>query len=122
MTSTDPATGDLSRFAGTWILDPAKTTVTFRTTAMRVPPVKGTAKAISGDTQMIEVTGELTAGDRTQPLTLHAEVTGTGRTATVTTEAGIDRSLRGVSWATRGAGLKDQVAVRARFGRAGRSA
>ena len=52
MTSTDSATNSLSGFTGTWALDPAKTTVDFRTKAMWVLPVKGTAKALSGEAQI----------------------------------------------------------------------
>jgi polyisoprenoid-binding protein YceI len=45
VTSTDQTTAALS---GTWALDPAKTTVSFRTKAMWVLPVKATGKALSG--------------------------------------------------------------------------
>jgi polyisoprenoid-binding protein YceI len=171
--SSDP-TSDLSRLAGSWVLDPEKTTVTFRTKAMWVLPVKGTAKALSGDAQIspdaavkatlvidaasfdtknkkrddhlrsedflevvkyptivftanggrpagagrVEITGVLTVHGATQPLTLQAEVTGSENSATVSTEVEIDRSLWGLSWAKMGAGLKNQVAIRAHFNRA----
>ncbi len=52
MRSIDTTTSDLARWSGTWVLDPEKTTVTFRTKAMWVLPVKGTAKALSGDAQI----------------------------------------------------------------------
>jgi polyisoprenoid-binding protein YceI len=52
MTSTAERTDDLSKYAGTWTLDPAKTTVRFRTRVMRVLPVKGTAAALSGEAQI----------------------------------------------------------------------
>jgi polyisoprenoid-binding protein YceI len=42
----------LSRLAGHWELDPDKTSVAFRTKAMWVLPIKGTAKALSGDAQV----------------------------------------------------------------------
>jgi polyisoprenoid-binding protein YceI len=61
MKSTD-TTSDLSRFTGTWALDPERTSVTFRTQAMWVVPVKGTAKALAGGAEITPdgaVTGTL---------------------------------------------------------------
>lgn len=52
MTSTNRTTRELSAYAGTWTLDPAKSTVDFRTKAMWVLPVKGTVKALSGEAQI----------------------------------------------------------------------
>jgi polyisoprenoid-binding protein YceI len=52
VTSIDETTSDLSRLAGTWVLDPGETSVTFRTKAMWIVPVEGTAKALSGDAQV----------------------------------------------------------------------
>ncbi len=52
MTSIDTMTSDLTRLAGAWTLDPSKTTIAFRTKAMWVLPVKGTAKALSGNAQI----------------------------------------------------------------------
>ena len=52
MKSIDTSTCDLTRWTGTWVLDPDKTTVTFRTKVMWVLPVKGTAKALGGDAQI----------------------------------------------------------------------
>jgi polyisoprenoid-binding protein YceI len=52
MTSAAGPTNELSKYAGTWTLDSAKTTVTFRTKVMRVVPVKGTATALSGEAQV----------------------------------------------------------------------
>ena len=52
MTSTDTLTTDLTRLAGTWTLDPEKTTVAFRTKAMWVLPVKGTVKALNGNAEI----------------------------------------------------------------------
>ena len=49
MKTTNTTSSDLSRLAGHWELDPDKTSVTFRTKAMWVLPIKGTAKALSGD-------------------------------------------------------------------------
>jgi polyisoprenoid-binding protein YceI len=54
MTSAAGTTDELSKYAGTWTLDPAKTTVSFRTKVMRVVPVKGTATALSGEAQINE--------------------------------------------------------------------
>jgi polyisoprenoid-binding protein YceI len=52
MRSIDTTTSDLTRWIGTWVLDPARTTVTVRTKTMWVLPVKGTAKALRGDAQI----------------------------------------------------------------------
>ena len=52
MKTTNTTSCDLSRLAGIWTLDPDKTSVTFRTKLMWVLPVKGTAKALSGDAQV----------------------------------------------------------------------
>jgi polyisoprenoid-binding protein YceI len=52
VTSIDPAPATWSRFSGTCVLDPEKTTVTFRTKAMWILPVQGTAKALNGDAQI----------------------------------------------------------------------
>src|SRR5471032_1980368 len=52
MTSAAEKTDELSKYAGNWTLDPAKTTVGFRTRVFRVLPVKGTARALSGDAQI----------------------------------------------------------------------
>jgi polyisoprenoid-binding protein YceI len=174
MASTNSTASELSRYTGTWRLDPAKTTVDFRTKAMWVLPVKGTAKALSGEAQIgadgdakgmlvidagsfdtknkkrddhlrtadffevvkyptlsftadgvrstgsgrLEVDGVLTVHGRSQPVTLNAEVSGNGgSSATVTTEVEIDRSLFGLSWSKMGAGLKNQVTIRAHFDR-----
>jgi len=173
MTSTNSTRDSLSGLSGTWTLDPAKTTVDFRTKAMWVLPVKGTAKALNGEAQIgtdgavkgtlvidaasfdtknkkrdehlrsedfleaikyptitftansgrgvgsdrVEVTGELTVRGRSQPLTLLADLSHSGSSATVATEVEIDRSLWGVSWAKMGAGLKNQLVIRAHFDR-----
>ena len=47
--NTMGSTADLSRFTGTWKLDPQETSIAFRTKAMWVLTVKGTIKALSGD-------------------------------------------------------------------------
>ena len=63
MTMTNAVTNDISRATGSWTLDPAKTTIEFRTKAMWVLPVKGTAQAIGGDarvSQTGDVAGSLT--------------------------------------------------------------
>lgn len=171
--STQHARGQ-SPLVGTWALDPAKTTVGFRTKAMWILPVNATGKALSGeatigaegdvkgtlvidaasfDTKnkkrddhlrtgdflevgkyptitftassgravgdgLFEVAGLLTVRGQSRPLTLQARVTGAGGSATVDVEVEIDRSLWGMSWAKMGAGLKNQVAIRAHFDRA----
>lgn len=142
-------TSDLTRFTGTWAPDPERTSVTFRTKAMWVLPVKGTAKALAGDAEvtpggavtgtlvidaasfdtentkrddhlrsehflevakyptivfkatggcpvgagLVEISGVLTAHGQTRPMTLQAEVSGSGNSATVSTDVEIDRSL-----------------------------
>jgi polyisoprenoid-binding protein YceI len=55
MTTLDPtpATG-LSQYAGSWVLDPAHTTITFHTKAMWVMAVKGTVRAQEGHGQVGE--------------------------------------------------------------------
>ena len=166
-------TSDLTRFAGTWALDPERTTVEFHTKAMWVLPVKGRAKALSGEAQinpdgevngrlvidassfdtknrkrddhlrtadffevdkfptiefkatharpagtgLVEVAGDLTVHGVTKPLTLQAEVSESGTSATVSTEVEIDRSLWGVDWAKFGTGLKNNVKITAHFER-----
>ena len=52
MTSAPEKTVELSKYTGTWTLDPSKTTVRFRTRVFRVLPVKGTVRALSGDAQI----------------------------------------------------------------------
>jgi polyisoprenoid-binding protein YceI len=172
--SPDTTTTDLAQLSGTWALDPERTSVTFATKAMWVLPVKGTAKAMSGDAQittggaatgtlvidaasldtknkkrddhlrtadflevakhptivfeaisgrpagagLVEISGQLTVHGQTRPLTLQAEVSGSGNSATVWTEVEIDRSRWGVSWAKMGTGVKNQVTIRAHFDRA----
>jgi polyisoprenoid-binding protein YceI len=172
-TNSNSTTGNLSAFTGTWALDPEKTTVNFRTKAMWVLPVKGTAKALSGNAKIspdgdvtgtlvidaasfdtknkkrddhlrsedflevvkyptitftansgsavgsgrFEISGVLTVRGRSQPLTLHAEVTGIGDATKIVTEVEIDRSQWDVSWAKMGAGLKNHVVIRAHFDR-----
>lgn len=177
MTSTDATISDLSRWSGTWALDPQRTTVSLRTKAMWILPVRATANALSGDAQIstngavqgtltldaasfttknkkrdghlrsdaildvvtyptivftatgarpsgdgrIEVTGMLTVLGRSQPLSLQAEVRGSDDVATVSTKVEIDRSVWGVRWpgeAKMGAGLKNQIEIRAHFDRA----
>jgi polyisoprenoid-binding protein YceI len=48
MTSLEPSINDLATLAGDWTLDPARTSITFRTKAMWVLPVKGTVTATEG--------------------------------------------------------------------------
>lgn len=49
MTQTESTADDLSQFVGDWTLNPDQSSVTFRTKAMWVLPVKGTMKALSGE-------------------------------------------------------------------------
>jgi ketosteroid isomerase-like protein len=46
--NTTGTTTDLTLFTGTWKLDPQETSIAFRTRAIWVFPIKGTAKALSG--------------------------------------------------------------------------
>jgi polyisoprenoid-binding protein YceI len=48
MTSPAQNPTDLRAFVGQWALDPARTSIIFRTKAMWILPVKGTAKALEG--------------------------------------------------------------------------
>jgi polyisoprenoid-binding protein YceI len=48
MTFPNASPVDLGDFAGTWVLDPGRTTIVLHTKAMWVLPVKGTAQAIEG--------------------------------------------------------------------------
>ena len=167
------ATKDLTQFAGTWALDRERSSVTFRTKAMWVVPVKGTFKALEGNAKatadgavtgrlvmdaasvhtritkrdnhlrsgdflevvkyptivfevsgglpigadLMELSGVLTIHGQTQPLTLQVAVTGTGGSATVSTDVEIDRSLWGLTWTNMGTRLKNRVAIRAHFDR-----
>jgi polyisoprenoid-binding protein YceI len=151
-------TKDLTQFTGTWALDPKRSSVTFRTKAMWVVPVKGTFKVLEGNanitfdgavagrlvmdaasvntritkrdnhlrsgdflevvehrtivfevssglsigSDLIELSGVLTIHGQTQPLTLRVSVTGTGSSATVSTNVEIDRSLWGLTWTNMG--------------------
>jgi polyisoprenoid-binding protein YceI len=71
----------------------------------------------SGDGH-VDITGEFTVRGTSLPLTLHADVQVSGNTATVSTQFEIDRSQWGLSWAKMGAGVKNQVEIRAQFTRA----
>ena len=166
-------TKDLTQFAGTWALDPERSSVTFRSKAMWVVPVKGTFKAFEGTAKitadgavtgrlvidaasvstritkrdnhlrsddflevveyptivfevsggrpiradLMELSGVLTIHGQTQPLTLRVSITGTGSSATVSTDVDIDRSLWGLTWTNMGTRLKNRVAIRAHFDR-----
>jgi len=79
-----------------------------------------TFKATSGrpiGPGLLEISGVLTIHGHAQPMTLRAEVSGSGNSATVSTRVEIDRSLWGVSWAKMGTGLKNQVVICAHFDR-----
>ena len=60
MTSAGEGTQDLSKFAGSWTLDPSRTSVKFRTKAMWVVPVTGTMSAKQG-TANVDPAGALSA-------------------------------------------------------------
>jgi polyisoprenoid-binding protein YceI len=173
MSSADTTAIDLTPFTGTWALDSERTSVTFRTKAMWVFSVKGTAQALGGNARiapdgavtgtfvidagsidtknkkrddhlrtkdffevanyptivfdatggrpvgpgLVQISGVLTIHGQTQPVTLKAQVSRSGNSATVSTEVEIDRSRWGMSWAMMGTSLKNQVAIRAHFNR-----
>jgi len=173
VTFPSQTSANLSNFVGSWVIDPDRTTVEFRTKAMWVLPVKGRANVIAGggtvgpegsltgtlivdaasiDTKnkkrddhlrtadffevikyptitfeatrgrpagsgMIELEGTLTVHGQTKPLSLSAEVSMSGDSATLTTEIEIDRSFWGISLAPFGAGLKNRVVISAHFNR-----
>jgi polyisoprenoid-binding protein YceI len=81
-------------------------TITFEATGVRLTS--------SGQ---VEVTGNLTVHGQTRPLTVLAEVSATGGSATVAAEVAIDRSVWGVSSAPFGARLKNRVVINAGFNR-----
>ena len=66
----------------------------------------------------VELAGTLTIRGATRPVTLLADVTLTGGSATVSGELDIDRSEWGLTWAKLGAGLKNHVVIDARFTKA----
>lgn len=168
------STTDINHYTGTWTLDPARTSITFRTKAMWVLPVKGAVRALEGGgtvgpdgsvqgtlvidaksidtgtkkrdehlrtadfldtdhypTMKFELTsarplggsrfaleGRFQVRDQTQPLSVTAEVTADGDTATVKgTVDDLDRRSWGVDWAKMGAGVHNQVEVTAVFRR-----
>ena len=171
--NTIGTTADLSRFTGTWKLDPQKTSIALRTKAMWIFTVKGTIKALSGDavigsdggasgtlvidtasldtknkkrdehlrtdailgatthptmvfeatsahpgSGLMEIHGTLAVRGRAQPLILHAQISGSEDSATVSTNVEIDRRLWGITWGAKmGAALKNQVTITARFNR-----
>jgi polyisoprenoid-binding protein YceI len=63
----------------------------------------------------VRVDGELTIRDQTRPLTLLAEVSPSGTTATASAEVDLDRSDWGVTWAKMGASVANHVVVKAQF-------
>jgi polyisoprenoid-binding protein YceI len=63
----------------------------------------------------VELTGDLTIHGTTRPLTLLADVSTDGSSATVSAETDIDRSAWGLTWAKMGAALANRVAIKARF-------
>ena len=79
-------------------------TITFETTSGRL-----------ADSGKVELAGSFTVHGQTRPLTLVADVNAAGDTATVSTEVDIDRSDWGLSLTPFGAGLKNHVAITARF-------
>lgn len=62
-----------------------------------------------------ELSGDLTIHGATRAVTLLADVSVTGGSATVSAELDIDRSAWGITWAKMGAGLSNHVAINARF-------
>ena len=58
-----------------------------------------------------DITGVLTIHGQSLPLTLHAEVSGTGDSVTVSSDVEIDRSLWGMSWTKMERGSR----IRSRF-------
>jgi polyisoprenoid-binding protein YceI len=66
-------------------------------------------------TDQAELIGDLTVHGTTRPLTLLADVSLNGGSATVSTEVDIDRSAWGLTWAKMGAGLKNHLVIKARF-------
>ena len=63
----------------------------------------------------VELTGDLTIHGSTRPLTVLADVSTEGESATVSAEVDIDRSAWGLTWAKMGAALTNHVVIKARF-------
>ena len=63
----------------------------------------------------VELTGDLTIHGSTRPLTVLADVSIDGGSATVSTEVDIDRGAWGLTWAKMGASLANHVVINARF-------
>jgi polyisoprenoid-binding protein YceI len=63
----------------------------------------------------VERTGTLIMHGQSRPLTIQAEVTTQFDAVTVSSNFSIDRSAWGVTWAKMGAGVANQVVVRAHF-------
>jgi polyisoprenoid-binding protein YceI len=168
-TNLDLTNTDLSRFAGTWRLDPERTSVVFHAKAAWILPVKGTLRAIEGSARVdadgrangsviidaasidtknkrrdehlrsadffevlkyptitftgfgarllpsgkFEVSGQLTVHGQTSPLTLVAEVSVSADSATLVTQAVVDKRILGMKKAIG----RSRVLVRAHFDR-----
>jgi polyisoprenoid-binding protein YceI len=65
----------------------------------------------------VELAGTMVIHGQSRPLTIQAEVTTELDAVTVSSEFPIDRSAWGVTWAKMGAGVANQVVVRAHFTR-----
>jgi polyisoprenoid-binding protein YceI len=63
----------------------------------------------------VELTGDLTIHGSTRPLTVLADVSTDGGSATVSAEVDIDRSAWGLTWAKMGAALTNHAVIKARF-------
>jgi polyisoprenoid-binding protein YceI len=63
----------------------------------------------------VRVDGQLTIRDQTRPLSVLAEVSARGTTATASAEFDLDRSDWGVTWSKMGASVGNHVVVNAQF-------
>jgi polyisoprenoid-binding protein YceI len=171
VTSPDPTpdTG-LSTYAGNWVVDPARTTVSFQTKAMWLFPVKGTASVQEGSGSVsadgtvegrlvidattiatgvtkrdqhlqdadffdtgrfptiefqltgarpltpgrVALDGALTVHGRTEAVTVEADVSSDGGTATIDgTIEDLDRRKWDLTWTKMGAGVHNRISVHA---------
>ena len=117
-----PAPLDTAALAGTWVLDPAKSTVRLRSKSMwGLVPVKGSFGTVSGGGSGAEVTvsGRLTVRDQTRPLSFPVTpaVHGDGEIE-LDAEVPVDRTDFGLTWNQLGmSGTRNTITVHAVFTR-----
>lgn len=127
---------DLSDFAGTWKLDPDRTSIEFHTRALWVIPAKGTFRSLEGvgtvtadgsiaGTLVIDAASVDTKNKKRNAHLRTADFLEVESFPTITYEVTsgradvtIDRSAWGLTLTPLGAGLKNRVFVRGQFSKA----